>query len=86
MPVINIRILVMLTKYIILFLSFKGRILLCLYTSFLLNPSKHNINEICIITFNGALLHVSAPGSHHQAKYNKPIANYRIACYIISAL
>jgi hypothetical protein len=32
--------------------------------------------EICIITFSGALLHVSAPGSHHQAKYNKPIANY----------
>jgi hypothetical protein len=66
--------------------GFKGHILLCLYISFLLNPSKHNINEICIITFNGALLHVSAPGSHHQAKYNKPIANYRIACYIISAL
>jgi hypothetical protein len=29
----------------------------------LLNPSKHNTNEICIITFNGVLLHVSAPGS-----------------------
>jgi hypothetical protein len=43
---------------------------------FLLNPSKHNTNEICVITFNGALLHVSASGSHHQAKYNKPIANY----------
>jgi hypothetical protein len=43
---------------------------------FLLNPSKHNTNEICIITFNGALLHVSASGSHHQAKYNKPILNY----------
>jgi hypothetical protein len=50
-------------------LSFNGCILLCLYIS-LLNPSKHNINEICIITFNGALLHVSASGSHHQAKYN----------------
>jgi hypothetical protein len=47
-----------------------------LFFSSLLNPSKHNINEICIITFNGALLHVSAPGSHHQAKYNKPILNY----------
>jgi hypothetical protein len=35
---------------------------------FLLNPSKHNTNEICIITFNAALLHVSAPGSHRQAK------------------
>jgi hypothetical protein len=32
--------------------SFKGSILLCLYIS-LLNPSKHNINEIRIITFNG---------------------------------
>jgi hypothetical protein len=40
---------------------------------FLLNLSKHNTNEICIITFNGALVHVSAPESHHQAKYNKPI-------------
>jgi hypothetical protein len=54
--------------------------------SFLSNPSKHNINEICIITFNGALLHVSVPGNHHQAKYNKPITNYWIACYITSAL
>jgi hypothetical protein len=45
-------------------------------TYFLLNPSNHNTNEICIITFNGVLLHVSAPGSHHQAKYNKPIPNY----------
>jgi hypothetical protein len=53
---------------------------------FLLNPSKHNTNEICIITFNGALLHVSVPGSHHQEQYNKPIPNYWIACYIISAL
>jgi hypothetical protein len=53
---------------------------------FLLNTSKHNINEISIITFNGALLHVSAPGSHHRTKYSKPIANYWIACYIISAL
>jgi hypothetical protein len=47
-----------------------------IYFSFLLNPSKHNINEIRIITFNGALLHVSAPRNHHQAKDNKPIANY----------
>jgi hypothetical protein len=53
---------------------------------FFLNPSKHNTNEICIITFNGAQLHVSASGSRQQAKYNKPIANYRIACYILSAL
>jgi hypothetical protein len=53
---------------------------------FLLNLSKHNINEICIIPLNGALLHVSAIGSHHQAKYNKPIANYWIAYYITSAL
>jgi hypothetical protein len=53
---------------------------------FLLNWSNHNTNEICIITFNCALLHVPAPGSHHQAKYNKRIPNYRIACYIISAL
>jgi hypothetical protein len=43
---------------------------------FLLNPLKQNKNEICIITFIGALFHVSAPGSHHQAKYNKPIPNY----------
>jgi hypothetical protein len=55
------------------------------FFSFLLNPSKHNINETYIIT-NGALLHVSAPGSHDQAKYNKPIVNYRIAYNIISAL
>jgi hypothetical protein len=54
--------------------------------SFLLNPSKRNINEICIITFNCALLHFSSPGSYPQAKYNIPIANYRIACYIITAL
>jgi hypothetical protein len=33
--------------------------------SFLLNPSKHNTNEICIITCNGALLHVSAPYVTH---------------------
>jgi hypothetical protein len=26
---------------------------------FLLNPSKHNTNEICIFTFNGALKHVN---------------------------
>jgi hypothetical protein len=32
------------------------------------------------------MLHVSASGSHHQAKYNKRILNYWIACYIISAL
>jgi hypothetical protein len=43
---------------------------------FLLNTSKHNTNEICIIIFSGVLLHVSAPGSHHQAKYNKRIPNY----------
>jgi hypothetical protein len=42
----------------------------------LLNPSKHDTNDICIITFNGALLHVPASVSHHQAKYNKPIPNY----------
>jgi hypothetical protein len=42
----------------------------------LLNPSKHNTNELCIITFNGALLHVSASGRHHQAEYNKHIPNY----------
>jgi hypothetical protein len=53
---------------------------------FLIKSNKTNTNEICIITFNGALLHVSAPGSHHQAKYNKPIPNYWTACYIISAL
>jgi hypothetical protein len=52
----------------------------------LLNPSKHNTNEICTISFNGALPYVSTHGSHHQAKYNKPIPNYRIACYIISSL
>jgi hypothetical protein len=46
--------------------SFNGCILLCLYIS-LLNLSKHNINEICIITFNGALLHVSASGSRCTA-------------------
>jgi tRNA(Phe) wybutosine-synthesizing methylase Tyw3 len=46
------------------------------FIDFLLNPSKRNTNEICIITFNSALLHVSAPGSHHQAKYNKHIPNY----------
>jgi hypothetical protein len=28
----------------------------------LLNPSKHNINEICIITFNGVLLHEPSSG------------------------
>jgi hypothetical protein len=39
----------------------------------LLSPSKYNINEICIITFKGVLLHVSASGDHHQAKYNKRI-------------
>jgi hypothetical protein len=43
---------------------------------FLLDPPEHNTKEICIITFNGALLHVSASGSYHQAKYNKPVPNY----------